>query len=314
MSKFNSIFYIQAYQDRTSTNSPQLSNFKWTREQQGLTGSKPLSTEFMLAPGESRVMFDGSRSLSQTGSTQYSLAPKSSGSQTYVLQWVGGPNPVFRTARSTGADATTQAGVTLNGTVMTIASTGGTAFNFISGGVQVGDNVNLAGPFNVLNQGLFKVIAVTATSISVVNPNAVAESVTLGSGFALAVEIFSAAGVQVGDTLRIFGGFSLASQGAYEITGVYSDRIEFFSESALPTETVTTNSIAVYYESRKLAYMEADQKVQLTINGSVAGEIEPFIEPTFKSPGMFLRTSTMWSFSVQNTSLDSVTIFMAAIE
>lgn len=315
MNKFSTIFYINAYADPTSSTTPSRSFVRWQRQNNDLPCSKPISQELYLAPGETQTLFDGTVSLSQDGTTQYSISPKAGSVGTYVLQWVGGTNPVFRTARTTGADATTQVQVTLNATIATYTSIGGTPFNFTGGGVQVGDSIYIdTGIFSPLNQGYFQVIAFTATSVSIINPNAAPETQTLGSAFATQMQIFSAAGVQTTDSLSIFGGFSAPILGAYAISQVYANRLEFFSTASLPTQTVTTDQIAVYSESRQLIYMESDQNVDLTINGIDGGEISPYFANGTVTPGQFLRTSQMWSLVVQNTSLNQATVFLVALE
>ena len=312
MPNFSVSVFLQAFADTVSTNAPKQSYFKWQSDRIGLTGNNPISQSFSLAPNETRQIFSGTRALSQDNTTQYNLALKSNTSNTYVLSWVGGTNPVFRTSRTTGADATTQVTISINGPVATFTSTAGTAYNLSS--VQVGDYVNIGSNFNVLNQGLFQIISTTTTSFSIENTGAVAEVVTLGAGYALQTEIFSAAGVQLGDTLRIFGGFSPASYGSYELTGVYSNRIEFYSNNALPTQTVTTQSLAVYFENKQLVYLESDQLADLNINGVDGGTVEPYVTLNGNQPGQFLRKATIWSMSVTNNSLNTANVYFAALE
>lgn len=319
MPNLNFLVFLNAYSDRNPSNAPSRNNFKWGRDLNSLSVENPYSLEFTLAPGETRSLFSGVRTLAQNNTTQYSIAPKPLTTSTYVLSWVGGTAPAFRTSRSSGADATTQVTVTLNGTVATFTSTGGTPFSLISGGVVVGDNVRIGTNFNQLNQGPWQIIALTATSFSIVNPFAVAEGpVTLGSGFASQVDIYSAAGVQVGDILSINGGFSLVTQGTYEVTGVADTFLEFSSTAVLPTEgPITTQAIAVYSSAKRLIYMEADQKCAVTINGSLVNNIAPMINATCGCPtnhGFLLLTSTVYSLSVTNNGLAQATLYLASVE
>ena len=204
MPNLNFLVFLNTYSDANSSNAPSLSNFKWDRELKGLPVNNPASLAFSLAPGETKTLFDGSRTLDQDGTTQYSIALKALSSNTYVLTNVSGTAPNFRTPRSPGADATTQITATANGPLRTFTSTGGTALALISGGVVVGDYVGLGNLFNQLNQGEYKILALTATSFTVENELGVAEGPnTLGAGFASQLQIYSAAGVQVGDTLII---------------------------------------------------------------------------------------------------------------
>lgn len=313
MSKFNLLVHVQAYEDSTPSNNPSRNYVKWLRELQGISGDKPQSLEFSLAPGESSNLFSGTRSLSHDGTTQYSIALKSGTSNTYILSSPAGQAPNFRAPRTTGANNTTQITVTQNGSALSFEATGGTLPNFAGGGVVVGDTVYIQGGFASNNKGYFTVLSVTATKFVVKNESGQAEGpITLTA--ASDIQIFSASGVQAGDKLMISGGFSPVSRSTYEVTQVRANELEFYSSETLPAETVTTTSINIYYASRQFVYLEASDKLDLTINGIPAGKVEPFIEASGKKPGVFMIKSTMWSMSVQNNGLQSVVVYVTSIE
>lgn len=316
MPNFNFLFFLNSYSDSNSSNNPSLNNFKWTRNINGLAVDKPLSQQFDLAPGETKVLFNGTRSLAQDGTTQYSIALKSLTSNTYILSAVAGTLPNFRTPRAPGADATTQVTVTQNGPVMTFASTGGTNFALISGGAVVGDYVRIGSQFNPANQGEFKIISLTATSFSVENELGAPEGpITLGSGFAAQVQIYSALGVQIGDTLVISGGFSPVSQKSFSVTAVGANFLEFFSADVLPQESnILTQAVAIYSNAKQFVYLESDSRVSMIINNIAGNEIEPFVINGATIPGVFVRKSTIWSMSVTNIDTNPATLFIAAIE
>lgn len=308
--------FLNTYTDPNSTNNPSLSNFKWDREVNGLSVNNPQSLAFSLAPGETKTLFNGTRTLAQDGTTQYSISLKPLTSNTYILTWVGGTAPNFRTPRTTGADATTQVTVTLNGPLAKFTSTGGTNFALLAGGVVVGDFVRLGNLFNIANQGEYKIVSLTATSFTVENELAAAEGpITLGAGFATQVQIYSAAGVQVGDTINVTGGFSPVTQGAYQITSVAAEFLEFYSTDALPVEgPITTQAITVYLSVKKLVYLESDQHCSMILNGVAANEIKPLVINSSVRPGVFMNTSTLYSMSVTNISTDTANLFFASVE
>jgi len=313
MAKLNMNIYLNCYEDEASSNNPSLNNFRWFRQLSGLAADRPISLSFTLAPGESRTLFDGTRSLLQDNTTQYQLLLKSG--NTYVLKHVGGTAPQFRTARMIGSDATTQVTVTSNNSILTFASTGGTLLSLIAGGVIVGDEVLIGSQFAAGNRGRFKVIAITATSFTVENPSGVTESpVILGADFVNQIRIYSASGVQVGDTLRIFGGFSIASQAAYEVTAVQDNLIEFFSSKSLPLETVTTNEIAIYSAAKVIVYLETSKPLEVLTNGLDSVKLSPLIRETVAVPGQLLRSDIIWSMSVENNGIESTNVFFAAVE
>jgi len=311
----NLLVSLNSYADQSPSNNPSLNLFKWTRDFQALAVDKPQSLQFTLSPGESRTVFDGTRVLSQTNTTQYQLALKTGTSNTYVLRHVGGTAPQFRIPRITGADATTAITITRNGNVNTFVSTGGTLLSLISGGVVVGDQVKIGAGFQAANQGVFKIIAVTATSFDVENNSGTPEGpVVLGAGFAATIKICGAQGVQIGDTLRISGGFSPASQGSYEITGVDASEVEFYSTASLPLETVTTDAITIYSQAKRLFYIETDKKISVVANGASQGRVEPLVSGNDVKPGVMLKSETAWSLVVSNDSLDTANVFIASVE
>lgn len=314
MSKLNFLVYLNTYSDASASNNPSLSNFKWSRSIDGIPASNPVSETTPLAPGESKTLFSGTRTLAHDGTTEYSIELKPLSSNTYILTATAGTLPNFRTPRATGADATTQVTVTRNGPLAIFTSTGGTAFNLAA--VQVGDMARIGDDFNALSQGEWKVLAKTATSFTVENPDAAAEGpITLGADFAEQVQIYSAAGVQVNDTLVISDDFSLATQGSYKVTAVAANYLEFYSTDALPEEAdVQTTAIAVYSSAKSLAYIESNQKITVTINGTQTVNVEPIVINDSVSPGVFLVHATIYSLAVQNNSLDSASVFLASVE
>lgn len=398
MSKLNFLVYLNTYSDAAPSNNPSLSNFKWSREITGIPATNPISEAFTLAPGESKTIFSGVRTLGVDNTTQFSLQLKPLSSSTYRVQATSGAAPLFRTARSTGANATTAVTAIVNGPIVTysspasasaqpaqfvgiasgvatsvtiVALTPGTAGNVsltgdgtsslnqlivawnsanpsnqlqlqlgddtqildldeeitLTGGtdavvglnmaaVVVGDQVRIGSQFNVLNQGKFKVLAKTANSFTVENFTAVNEGpITLGSTFADQIRIYSAAGVQEGDTLVLKSGFSSVTYGSYQITDVTDNYVEFYSTSVLPQETgIVSADLAVYSQAKNLVYLESDKKATVTINGVQMASMEPFVINNSTKPGIFMLKATVWSFEVTNNSLDTASCFVATVE
>ena len=314
MSKLSFSIFVNAYSDSQSSNAPSLNNVKWARDISGLPVNNPTSQGLSVAPGETKSLFSGLRTLGQDSTTQYSIALKPLSSNTYILSAVAGTLPNLRTPRSIGTDATTQVTVTVNGPVVTFTSTSGTLFSL--GSVQIGDIVKIGDLFNSLNQGSYAIIAKTSTSFSVENDLGTSEGpITLGAGFADQIQIFTAAGVQAGDTLIISGGFSPASQGSYKVTAVYANSLEFYSTGVLPQESnVLTQAIAIYSSAKRLVYMESGSKLNVILNGVNIGNMEPLVINNTVSPGIFMMNCTIYSLSVMNTGLESAQLLMIAVE
>lgn len=314
MSKLNLLVHLNNYEDSSSSNNPSLNNFKWTREITGISSDNAKSEVLSLAPGETKTLFSGTRTLIKDGTAQYDISLKPLTTNTYILKAVAGTLPNFRTPRSISSDATTEVSVTSNGPLMILTSTAGTSFDFTA--VQVGDYIRIGDLFNSLNQGEFKVLDKTATSITVENRDVVVEGpIALGAGFADQIQVYSADGVQAGDMLVISGGFSLVTQGSYEISSVTANSVEFYSSNALPEETaILTDSIDFYFSAKNLIYIESDKKITATVNGSQAMNIEQFVINGAVKPGMLMLKSTVYSLTVENISTDTANLFLASAE
>lgn len=319
MSKLNILVHLNAYQDENATNNPSRNNFKWNRDVQGIDVSEPSSQSMTLAAGQVATLFSGTVATSADATTTWDISLKSGTSQTYRISKNSGTSPAFRIDRATGADATTQITVTKNATLLTLSSTGGTPLSLITGLVAVGDEVRLGSLFSALNQGKFKVLARTATSLTIENAAGASEGpVTLGAGFAAQLSVFSAAGVLVGDKVDIVAGFSSVSFGTYEVTDVSPDYVEIFSLSALPSETSISNSptaIMIYRNSKNFVYIESDKSLEIKVNGSATpNSLEPLQVGTSRMPGMFMSSSSMKSIEITNKSSDVATIFYVTAE
>lgn len=314
MPKLSLLIHLNAYSDSNSSNAPSLSNFKWTRDISGLPASNPVSAAFQLNPGETRTLYTGQRTLSGDGTTQYGISLKPLSSSNYRIQYLSGTPPLFKPARTTGADATTQITVVTNGPIVTFSSTAGTPLNLA--GVSVGDLARIGSEFNILNQGEWKIIAKSATSFTVENEVAVNEGpITLGSDFANQILIYGASGVQKGDTIVIQSGFSPVTLGSYSVTDVTSTYVEFYSTNILPTETgIVSTDLAIYSAAKGLIYLESDQNVGIQINGNAVANVEPFVINNSTCPGVFMLRSTVWTFTITNNSLNVANLFVASIE
>lgn len=315
MSKMNLLVFLNAYSDSQSTNNPNMNSFKWAREINGAVVQDPRSESIRLAAATPRNVFNGTRTLSQDGTTEYDLTIKPGTSNTYVLKHSAGTAPVFRTLRTTAVDATTEVKVEKNANLVTITRVAGPALTFVTDGVIAGDNIKLGAPFATQTQGTHVILALTEDSISFESVGAVAESsVVLGASFADIFRIFSAAGVQVADKLAIEAGFSALTRGSYDITAVQDNAIEFYSTGTLPQETGILTQVAVYTDGKKMIYIESNKKLQVTVNGSQVLLLQPVINQNVVTPGMLLLNASIYSLSIQNLDTTEATVFVASVE
>jgi len=312
MSLLNLLVHLNAYKDKVPTNNPTKSHFKWTLDQQSNDISEPESRCVDVQPGETLSLFSGTTAISDDVTTTYNISLKSGTSNTYRIAHNGGTAPEFRSARTTGADATTEVTVTKNGPILKFESTGGTLFDFVSGGLQVGDIVRIGGGFNAANQGLFKVLSFDAVSLQVEAEGGQAEGpITLGASFADDFQVFSQTGVQIGEKVDIDSGFSSVTFGIYEITDVNPDYIEIYSIKSLPEETAIQTQLSIYNDTKKFIYIETDKKLKLEIDGADAGDIEPLSCGTTLKKGVYLKSGNSYSAQVTNESESVASVFYA---
>jgi len=76
-----------------------------------------------------------------------------------------------------------------------------------------------------------------------------------------------------------------------------------------------TEDITFYFDAQRLVYLESDQNVTMVINGESGNEISPIANCLCQiQPGVFLRTSTIYSLTVTNISASTANLYLAAVE
>lgn len=307
--------HILAFSDAdTGTSQPRFRNVDWAPSRTQLPVDDPMNRPFTLAPGETRNIFNGQRSLTIDGTTVMTLSLNPVKEGVYRLTWNEGTLPGFRTGR----------GLTLTGQAITASVNNNATMDFsVTGspnftGVVVGDQVWIPdvttgdtnpSPFNNLNVGLWNVIAASAQKITCVRPTGqafqgISEIVTPMQNYQFSA--FSAGPVQVGDFMRISAGFSPVTQRTYQLTAVTDTWVEFASGLNLPLEgsiEPTATGIAVYNDAQNFVYVETDQVASLVINGAAVGiEPEPQQVNDLNSRSMFLVTQTVYRLDITNLS------------
>ena len=314
MSKLNLLISLFTFDDIKKTNDPQMVHVDWTRNISNLTVNNPSNKKEVLAPGESITLLNGAVSTSIDGTTQFDLT--NTAGSTYRIAYDGtGTAPVFRTERALAADATSAITITKNNNATTtLTASAGTIANF--GVAVVGDELRLGAAFNVANQGTHQIIAKSATTVTIKKADSIAEVVILGAAFAADLRVYSAAGVQKGDQVRISGGFSSATHDTYEISDVSPDFIEFVSTEAIPEENDITpdTGLTIFSDAKSLIYIESDKKALVKINGDAGQAIEPRTVGSSVVPGIYLKLGTAFQIEVENTSLEPATIKHITVE
>ena len=314
-----------AFADTTISNNPQIRNWDLGFKLLGQPVDNPRSENFNISPGTSKNVFDGSRSTALDGTSAFDISqPYPAYPGTYRFTNSGGTNPAFRTNRLLGADVTTQITVTVNGPIMTLTQSGGTAINTSS--VAIGDILNI-GPgagLSFPNQGQWTIIAKTSTSLTVQNLNGVAETAIILDPTQFIA--FSNGGnnsnqTQIGDKVIIGAGFSQVTCGTYIISNITPSYFEIATSypNGLPIESGVIPGVAglVFYGAAKQFVLVAAQQkcsVQVNADSSDNNLVEPVEIDNPERPGLFIKQGTVYSLTIHNLSLETLSVIVATAE
>jgi len=318
----NLFLKLAVYSDSAKTLSPKLRDADWDRQFEGVVTGNDLDRRVLVPAGGSLLVASTARVLSQDATTQYTVTQPDPNANTFRFAFAGGTNPVLRTARSIGGDATTQYTVTKTGNVIRFTATGGTAPNFVTGGVVVGDQLNVESttpavlsPFNPLNQGVRTIVTVATSYVEVlsVDGDGVAEGpITVGSrGDSLPpFAVFSAAGVQVEDEALVQStAFNIENRGAFEVTKVTANYFDVSNGNpGIPEGPITigaSDGVVFYPSVWKWLYLESDQKVSLRLNGDTSDhvQVEPIASSDRSQVGIYLQRGQVFSLTIANNGI-----------
>jgi hypothetical protein len=305
-------------------NNPSIRNADLSYNLLGMTVTRPKSEEFAIAPGFTQSIFNGTRNTAIDSTTAFTVSQPSIALNTFRFTWTGGTAPAFRTSRVTGIDNTTQFAVTVNGGIALYTYTGtGTAPDFST--LQIGDQVSISAGsgFNPVNQGVFTVIGKNATSFSIQNLDAVAETVVVLDPTLLLLFSNGASNnqAQIGDKLLISAGFSQYTQGTYVLTNVTPNYIEITAANpnGLPIESGIMPGAAgfvIYSNAKKWVMIAAQQRCSVQANADVSNNtlVEPTTVDSPETPGLYLKNGTTYALSVTNLSLETLVVTIATAE
>lgn len=312
-----------AYKDIKPSNNPSIRVFDLAFKLLGVPIDRPRSDDFSIGPGETRVVFNGTRTTAIDGTTAFTITRPDPSLNTYRLTNSAGTAPVFRTNRLPAVDNTSIFTVSINGPLSTYTNTGGTPID--TSNVVVGDILNIenGAGFSQTNSGSFVILAKTSTSLTIQNLNATVETITL-SDFTKFL-VYSNGGnnnqIQIGDKVIISAGFSPATQGTYDILNVtpsYFD-IAAASPNGLPLESGIIPGVAglVFYSSAKtFVLIAAQQKCSVRNNADVSDNVlmEPNEVNNPERPAIYIKQGTTYALSIKNLSLESLNVTVASAE
>lgn len=320
----NVVAKLLAFSDSTNNSNPRLRHVDWTRDLSGISVRDPRSQAYEILPGSSLTVFNGTRATTLDGTTAFSvtLLPINGSASQYRFTFTGGTNPTLRTGRNIAAS-----GVIFTMTANANATLGVHASASIFGSIVPGDSVFIpntttgdsANVFSVLNSGYWQVLAVASgTDITLVRP--------VGQAFSGASETqtpvansqfraYSAAGVQIGDSVDINAGFNVGTRKVFEVVNVTDAFFEVVSSAPLALEAGIlpgATGMVFYSDSKQFLYIEADQEVAVQLNGDTGQtqRVSPVDPSDPTRPGVYFKHGPTWSLTLVNRSVSLVNVII----
>ena len=328
MYKFNIQSNVVAFGDTLTPSNPQRKAFDWMRGMQGIIVTNPRSDAYIVPANSSQLIFDGTRTTSIDNTTEFVLSLSSLAPNRYRMSYTGiGTAPNFRTDRGlmlSGALIT----ITLNpnATITLVAP----ALSFTS--VSVGDWLlipgistgDTPGPFNVINEGYWVVLAKDGTSSTLQLTrlagqtfSGYGQSVTLTTNIQL--QAFSSQGLQLSDKVEISNGFSLPILQAYSIVAVAPNYFEFISDAPLPVNQIGVPGILgiqFYTSAKRFLRIEVDQESVIRLNGDLGNtqRLSPWLAGDPEGVAEYTKVGPTWSLIIVNRSTVDLNINMISVE
>jgi len=312
-----------AYSDVTPSNNPALRNWDLVIKNMGEEISNPKSQYLVIPPGVAEVIFSGVRTTAIDGTSAFTVTRPDPTTNTYRFAWAAGTLPVFRTARNIAINNTSTFTVSVNGPIATYTNTGGTLMNTAT--IQIGDIVKITANsgFSQSNRGRFKIVAKTSNSISIQNLDAAGESTTIVDPTQFLVYSNGGASnqIQIGDKVVISAGFSSATFDTYVISEVTPNYFEVLiaAPNGIPLESNIipgASGMVFYSAAKKFILIAAQQKCSVRVNGDTSdlSLVEPVAVGDPESPGLYIKQGTVYSLSINNLSLDPLSVIVASAE
>lgn len=308
---------FMSFNDGNPTDNPLLRSFDISRKLENISINNPLSANKTIAPNETMLLFDGTLPSGLTGSSVLNMQLVSSDDNVYRLQVTSGPAS-FRTERT--VSGINNVNVTVNNNIIAV-------FDFVGAtltGVQVGDIMRVSGSvvydtgpfvFNPLNTGIWVVIGVSGTQVTVRRPVGkdfvgVSESVT---GAGSQVMFYSASGIQTGHKFNISGTFNIVSHRTFQVLDATPTWVDFVSTVPLPEEsglTYVPSTIVFYENAKSFIYLEVSQDASVKLNGDTTDNVlvSPIRAGNCDLPGIFFKWGDTFSCSVTNRSINPLEI------
>lgn len=323
MSTLNLQVNAIAFADNVLSNNPMIRHFDISMKLLGMSAKNPDQRPYTIPAQSSQVVYDGTRTTSIDGTTQIDVSKPYLDKDVYRFTWDGtGTDPVFRTDRGVGITLSTSFTVTVNGPVATLTASAGP---FVTTSIQVGDILNVmsgAGSSST-NQGRFVILAKTSNSISIQNIDAVAETFAVvdTSKVLIYSNGSSSNQIQIGDKVSINSGFSIATQGIYEVSEVTPTWFEIAvgAPAGIPIETDIlpgASGVVFYKEAKKFLFIAAQQQIAVRLNAETSNNvlIDPVEAGNPEKAGIMIKNGSFYKLTLVNAALMEANVIVATVE
>lgn len=327
MSALTFILQALGYDDVPPTSNPTSSPINYNLTQANLPFDNPTTESFNVDPGQSFLVWDGVRTTTVADDTAFNLTLNPFTPSIYRLAFAGGSDPGFRTRREVDLSTNTVVCTILSNLTLDVTSTGVNPFSDVSvgdavfiPGVKTGDPVGI---FNDLNAGFWTVLSTPSTGEIILgrDPSIVWEGATETVTPTAQTDflVFSAAGVQVGDTVDIAAGFAAPVQRSFDITSVTGDWIEFLSTSPLGPEAGVVPGAAnfvIYTMRKRFVGIRTNQEIVVRYNGDTSNfnRVEPLLAGVPGFEGSDHKFGSVWSLEIFNRSTARASVRVASAE
>lgn len=327
MSKLTIISKALSFEDVGVTSNPSQRPINWEKTLSSVPVFNPATRLLEIEPLATLNIVDGSRSTSIDGTTAFEIAISPLASDRYRITNTGGTAPAFRTNRSLACSGIVLTLVVNANLSMTITAGSGTPFSAVIAGdtvfvpgVTTGDT---ASPFNTLNEGYWVVLSAISTAITVAR---FADSGVFSGVSEVVIptvndqiQAFTAAGVQVGDTVEISAGFAFTAQHAYDVIAVNPKWIEIESAAPLGPQTgiVPTASGMVFYKTAlRFLRIESDQECVVRMNGDTGNtnRLEPLIPGDSNHAAWCEKFGPVWKLDIVNRTMATIHLVVLQAE
>lgn len=327
MSKLTVISKMLSFEDPGVTSNPSRRPINWERSISSIPVFNPGTKLYEVEPLSTLNIVDGQRTTNIDGTTAFSLSISPLASDRYRITHTSGTAPDFRTNRSLACSGIVLTLVVNANLSVTLTAGSGTPFSAVVAGDTVfvpgtstGDS---ASPFNSLNEGYWVVLSVTSTVINMARFSdsgvfsGISETVTPSTNNQL--QAFSAAGVQIGDTVEISAGFAFPAQHAYEVLAVNPEWIEIESSAPLGPQTgVIPGAAGILFYKLAIRYLriEGDQEFVVRLNGDTGNtnRIEAIVPGDSDHAGWFEKWGTVWKLDVVNRTMSTLNLVVLTAE